>query len=111
MRGPHAYDASGVPFHKDSEAVVTEKIYVDKANPDILHDEITVTDHALTRPWTVTRSYGRAGRQAVLDWSEHLCIDDNKRVQIGEQMYNLSPEGLLMPSRQGQKPPDLGYFK
>jgi hypothetical protein len=47
--------ASGIPFHKNSEAVVTEKIYADKANPNILHDEITTTDHALTRPWTVTR--------------------------------------------------------
>jgi hypothetical protein len=111
IRGPHSYDASGIPFHKDSEAVVTEKVYADKANSNILHDEITVTDHALTRPWTVTRNYSRAGEPAALDWSEHLCIDDNKRIQVGDQTYKLSPEGLLMPSRKGQKPPDLGYFK
>lgn len=111
MRGPHTYDASGIPFHKDGEAVVTEKIYADKGDPEILHDEITVRDHGLTRPWTVTRSYSRAGREALLEWSEHLCIDDNKRVEIAGQMYNLSPEGLLMPSRKGQKPPDLSYFK
>jgi hypothetical protein len=66
IKGPHTYDASGIPFHKDGEAIVTEKIYADKANPDILHDEITATDHALTRPWTVTRSYSRAGQQALL---------------------------------------------
>jgi hypothetical protein len=111
IKGPHTYDASGIPFHKDSEAVVTEKIYADRANPDILHDEITTTDHALTRPWTVTHSYGRAGQQVLLDRSEYLCVEDTSRVQVGGQVYKVSPEGLLMPIRKGQKPPDLGYFK
>ena len=111
VRGPHTYDASGVPFHKDSEAVITEKIYADSANPDILRDEITTVDHALTRPWTVTRSYRRAGQEQLLDWSEHLCADDQSRVVIAGQIYKLSPDGLLMPIRQGQRAPDLGYFK
>jgi hypothetical protein len=111
IKGPHTYDASGIPFHKDSEAIVTEKVYADRANPDILHDEITTTDHALTRPWTVTRSYSRAGQQALLEWSEELCTEDTSRVQIGEQIYKLNPQGLLTPTRKGQKPPDLGYFK
>lgn len=111
IKGPHTYDSSGIPFHKDSEAVVTERIYADNANPDILHDEITTMDHALTRPWTVTRSYSRAGPQALLDWSEYLCTEDESRIEIADQVYKLSPEGLLMPLRKGQKPPDLGYFK
>jgi hypothetical protein len=111
IRGPHTYDASGIPFHKDGEAVITEKVYADKGNADILHDEITTVDHALTRPWTVTRSYRRAGKEALLEWSEHLCIEDESRVEIADQIYKLSPEGLLMPVRKGQKAPDLGYFK
>ena len=111
IKGPHTYDASGIPFHKDSEAIVTEKVYADKADPDILHDEITTTDHALTRPWTVTRGYRRAGPQALLEWSEYLCTEDTSRVQVGDQVYKLGPDGLLMPTRNGQKPPDLGYFK
>jgi hypothetical protein len=111
VRGPHTYDASGVPFHKDSEAVITEKLYADRANPDILRDEVTSVDHALTRPWTVTRSYRRAGQEQLLDWSEHLCADDQSRVVIAGQIYKLSPDGLLMPIRQGQRAPDLGYFK
>jgi hypothetical protein len=111
IKGPHTYDASGIPFHKDSEAVITEKIYADRANPDILRDEVTTVDHALTRPWTVTRSYRRAGQEQLLDWSEHLCIEDQSRVVIAGQIYKLSPEGLLMPVRQGQRAPDLGYFK
>jgi hypothetical protein len=111
LKGPHTYDSSGIPFHKDAEAVVTEKIYADQANPDILHDEITTTDHALTRPWTVTRSYSRAGSEALLDWAEYLCTEDESRIEIADQIYKLGPDGLLMPLRKGQKPPDLGYFK
>jgi hypothetical protein len=111
IRGPHTYDSSGVPFHKDGEAVITEKVYADQANPEILHDEITTVDRALTRPWTVRRSYRRAGKEALLEWSEHLCVEDESRVEIADQIYKLSPEGLLMPVRKGQKPPDLGFFK
>jgi hypothetical protein len=111
IKGPHSYDVSGIPLHSDNEAVIHEKIFADSVNPSILHDEITTTDHALTHPWTVTRSYTRAGPQALLDWSEHLCTADESRVEIANQIYKLSPEGLLLPARQGQKPPDLKYFK
>jgi len=111
IKGPHTYDASGIPFHKDGQAVVREKLYADKADPNILHNEITTTDHALTRPWTVTRSYRRDARQAQPEWSEFVCSQDTSRIQVGDQNYKLSPEGLLMPVRRGQKPPDLKYFK
>ena len=30
-----------------------------QANPDVLHDVITIIDHALTRPWTVDKRYRR----------------------------------------------------
>ena len=30
-----------------------ERIYLDKTHPNLLHDEITTIDHALTRPWVV----------------------------------------------------------
>src|SRR4029077_12748185 len=111
IKGPHTYDASGIPFHKDGQAVVREKLYADKADPNILHNEITTTDHALTRPWTVTRSYRRDARQAQPEWSEFVCSQDKSRIQIGDQNCKLSPEGLLMPVGRGQKPPDLKYFK
>jgi hypothetical protein len=111
IKGPHTYDASGIPFHKDDQAVVTEKLYADKADPNILHDEITTSDHALMRPWTVTRSYRRDPRQSEPEWLEFVCRDDGKQLQIGDQIYMLSPEGLLMPAIKGQKPPNLKYFK
>ena len=111
IRGPHTYDASGIPFHKDGEAVVTEKVYGDKADPNIPHDEITTRDHALTRPWTVTRSYRRDAGQAQPEWLEVNCRQDSSRVLIGDQNYKVSPEGALMPAVRGQKRPDLKYFK
>src|SRR5207245_3615069 len=59
IRGPRAYDSSGIPFHVDGRTVVKERIYLHQANRAILHDDITVIDNALTRPWTVKRSYDR----------------------------------------------------
>jgi hypothetical protein len=48
---------------------LTEKVYADRSDPNILHDEITTADHALTRPWTVTRSATAAirGRAAGVE--------------------------------------------
>jgi hypothetical protein len=48
LKGPHAYEDSGIPFNVDSETVFKERLYLDRTNPDILHDEITTYDHALT---------------------------------------------------------------
>src|SRR5215470_13251598 len=55
MKGPRAYDPSGIPLHSNNRTVVKERITLDKDNPDILHDEITTIDDALTRPWTVMK--------------------------------------------------------
>ena len=111
IRGPHTYDATGIPFHQDGEAVVTEKVYADKTDPNILHDEITTSDHALTRPWTVTRSYQRDAGQARPEWPEVACRQDASRVLIGNDYYQVGPDGLLLPAVQGQNRPDLKYFK
>ena len=57
LKGLRLMDNSGIPLASDGETVVKEKIYLDKANPDIMHNEITTIDHAFTRPWTVSRFY------------------------------------------------------
>ena len=44
---------------KTMRASSHERIYLDKADRNLLHDDITVVDHALTRPWTVTKTYRR----------------------------------------------------
>ena len=53
FKGPRAFEASGIPLHRDNQTVVKERIYLDKGNPKILHNQITTIDNALTRPWTV----------------------------------------------------------
>ena len=55
LRGPRAWDSSGLPLHSDNKTVVKERIYLDKADSNILVNEITVIDSSLTRPWTVVK--------------------------------------------------------
>jgi hypothetical protein len=110
FKGPRAYDAAGLPLAFDNESTFKEKIYRDKADAKIMHDEITVIDHALTRPWTVDKKY-------VLDpdprpeWSEAYCTENRSMIAIGKENYFLSGDGMLMPVRKDQQPPDLRYFK
>ena len=107
--GPRTFDDSGIPLHADDETIVRERISLDKSNPDIFHDEVRVIDHALTRPWTVTKSYRRS-RDRQPYWREVVCAETNNHVAIGKQDYILSPDGKLMPTRKDQPPPDLRYF-
>lgn len=107
MKGPRTFDPSGIPLHKDNQTVVKERIYLDKTNPDILHDEITTIDHALTRSWTVMKNYRRV-RKPI--WIEAVCMESNPHVRIGKENYMMSADGYLMPAKKDQPPPDLRYF-
>jgi hypothetical protein len=110
FKGPRAYDATGLPLHFDNQSIFMERIHRDKANPNMLHDEITVIDHALTRPWTVDKKYVREPDPRP-DWTESYCTENRSMVAIGKDSYFLSGDGLLMPIRKNQPPPDLRYFK
>src|SRR5262249_26460445 len=103
LKGPRSFDASGIPLHADDETVVKERLYLDKSDPDILHNDVTTLDHALTRPWTVTKNYQRV-RNPV--WVEAICAEGNQHVKIGSETYMLSADGRLMPTKKGQAPPD-----
>ena len=105
--GPRSFDNVGIPLHADNATVITERIYRDKQNPDIIHDEMTTIDHALTRPWTVDKTYRL---QKNPRWVQDICSVGNMHVQIGKDAYFLSADGLLMPTRKDQPPPDLKYF-
>ena len=59
LRGPRAFDATGMPLHSDNQTIVKEQIYTDKSNPNVLVNELTTFDSSLTRPWTVTKRAGR----------------------------------------------------
>ena len=107
LKGPRIFDPSGIPFHEDNQTVVKERIFLDKANPNILRDEITTIDNALTRPWTVTRGYTRTRDP---NWIEHSCAENNDYIFLEGQTYHIGIDGKLEPSRPGQPPPDLRHF-
>jgi hypothetical protein len=111
LRGPRAFDATGLPLHKDNQTVIKERFYINKTNPNIAHDEVTVIDNALTRPWTVTKNYQRDPKNVHPVWLEQNCAETNTHVAVGKEDYMISADGFLMPTKKGQKPPDLRYFK
>ncbi len=108
LKGPRTYEGTGMPFHADNQTIVKERLFLDKGNPDALNDEITVIDHALTRPWTITKRYRRDHNPIRLEYN---CSEDNHHVLIGGQDYFLSGDNMLMPSKKDQPPPDLRYFR
>ena len=107
LKGPRTFDPSGVPLHTDNQTIVKERFYLDKANPDILHDDVTTIDHALTRPWTVDKWYQRE-RNPV--WVEAICSEQNDHLKLGGEDYMVSADGFIMPAKKGQAPPDLKFF-
>jgi hypothetical protein len=110
FKGPRAVDNSGLVLHPDNQSIVRERIFLDKENPNILHDQVTLIDNALTHPWVVMKDYKRNPDPQYF-WREDVCAEGNGHVFIGKEGYMLSPDGYLMPTRQNQKPPDLRYFK
>jgi hypothetical protein len=86
FKGPRAYDATGLPLHFDNQSTFKERFHLDENDPNLLHDEITVFDHALTRPWSVDKTYGAtrihtqtgaellAPRAPTTSWSERTSI-------------------------------------
>jgi hypothetical protein len=109
IKGPRTYDSTGLPLHEDNKTVIKERISVDKSNPNTLFDEITVIDNALTQPWTITKTYVREPKKYPV-WRETVCAEGNQHVIIGKENYFLSADGLLMPVKKNQPPPDLRYF-
>jgi hypothetical protein len=110
FKGPRVYDATGLPLHFDNQSIFKERIHLDKADPNVLHDEVTVIDHALTRPWTVDKRYVHSSNPRP-DWRESSCIEGSGLVAVGKEMYVLRGDGALMPAKKDQPPPDLSYFK
>jgi hypothetical protein len=109
FKGPRIYDDSGLPLHYDNESVIKERLSLDKAHPNILLNEITTYDHALTQPWTVTKHYHRV--PGPIEFHEDLCNEDNMHITVGKEGYLISGDGYLMPTKKNQAPPDLRYFK
>jgi len=66
---------------------------------DILRNEITTIDNALTKPWTVNRFYRRVVNNPI--YEEYNCTEDNRWITIGDKLYLLDGEGYVMPIQKG----------
>jgi hypothetical protein len=110
FKGPRVFDATGLPLHFDNQSIFKERVYLDKADANVLHDEVTVIDHALTRPWTVDKRYVHNSNPRP-DWRESSCVEGTGLVALGKEMYVLRADGALMPAKKDQPPPDLSYFR
>ena len=108
-KNPRGYDTTGIPFHDDDKTVIKERIYLDKADRNILWIEITVIDNALTRPYSKKQRANRDPNPRPI-WQYDVCAEHNTHVRIGKENYYLSADGKLMPARKDQAPPDLSYF-
>jgi len=107
LKGPRTIDASGLPVHPDNATIVKERIFLDGANRNRLHDRITTIDHAYTGPWTVTRDYNREANPL---WVETNCGAENHYVSLEKETYFISVDGYLMPTKKDQRTPDLKNF-
>jgi hypothetical protein len=110
LRGPRAYENTGIPFHADNQTVIKERFYLDKANRDTLYDDIIVLDSALTRPYGKVEKLVRKGGPRPI-WREETCPADNEWLKIGNETYVVNEaDGKLMPAYKDQPPPDLRNF-
>jgi len=107
FKGPRLVENTGIPLHFDNQTVIKERIRLDPADPNLLLDDVTLIDHALTRPWSVTRSFRRAAKPV---WIEYLCSEHNNLVIIKGESYFVREDGYLMPMGKDQPPPDLRNF-
>jgi hypothetical protein len=107
FKGPRAVDPTGIPVHVDNQSIVKERIHLEK---DILHDEVTLIDHALTRPWSVDKTYQRNPAKYPV-WREENCPGVTRLLKIGNEVYFKGAGDTLMPTRRDQPPPDLRYFR
>lgn len=108
LKNPRTFDPSGLPLHDDAQTVVKERFYLDKDNPNLLHDQITVEDHALTHPWSVLKTMKREPKPI---WVESICGEGNVHVNIGGRHYMINAgDGNLMPAEKDEPPPSLEHF-
>ena len=81
------------------------------SNRNTLYDEITVIDHAMTRPYgKVQKAVRKQDPHPV--WLLETCPEDNVWVKIGDVAYVLKlTNRKLMPAYKDQRPPDLSLFE
>jgi len=92
LKGPRAYDGLGLPLHQDNKTIIKERLYTDKADSNIIINEITTIDNALTRPWSAIKKYRRVAKNDKAIWPESVCAEGNQHVEIAGQNYFLGAD-------------------
>src|SRR5262245_40378634 len=88
------------PLHFDNQSIFKERFHLDKADPNILHDEITVIDHALTRPWShgcslmICRLLALDRKSADLSMTA-ILLKNHTLFQIDERSKFQTKKGLI----------------
>jgi hypothetical protein len=107
FKGPRTVEFTGMPLHDDNQTVVKERLFLDRADGNTMHNVITIIDNAFTHPWAVDKRYSR---NRDVRWFEDNCTENNHHIVIGKENYFVSGDGYLMPARKNQAAPDLRYF-
>ena len=95
FKGPRTYENSGIRLHDDNQSVVKERIFLDKANPDLLRMEITTIDHALTRPWTITKTFRPQSNTFLVLIGKRLQYRQQPRAPLAKQSMVFGIETLI----------------
>ena len=107
FKGPRALDPTGMPTHADNQSIVKERIFLDKADPSILHDEITLIDHAFTRPWTVLKTYRRNAANSELERGQLPGGDREHADRQGALLPELRPRADAHPQGPAAAGPEV----
>jgi hypothetical protein len=59
----------------------------------------------------LTRSSTSARTDKPIWFGRQVCGEGNNHVSMGNEHYFHSGNGLLMPTKKDQPPPDLRYFR
>jgi hypothetical protein len=105
-KGPRVFDAPLTTFACGQSDIVKERYTFDRI--PIVRSEVTVFDHALTRPWIVTKRYcGSSDLQPW--WVEDNCMETIViSASRGNRTFSAPTERCLR--KKGQRPPHLRYF-
>ena len=110
FKGPRAYDASGLPLAFDNEFrlqgahLPRQGRSENPARPD--HGDRPCPDAALDGGQEIFARADFASRMGRV-----LLHREQRVIAIGKDNYYMSGDGMLMPARKDQPPPDLRYFK
>ena len=108
FQGPAHLRSRAAFLHNDNQSVIRERIFLDKADHDILHDEITTFDHALTRPWTVDKTLSPRAQAVLVRGQLHREQSPCGRRQ-GD--YFVGADGYLMPAAKGPGAAGFALFQ